>query len=70
VGERAAASADGLERELSLLARHTMPGRRIWDPDRLERSAYNLLLRLEADLRRFNQCVEEVERRPWPRPES
>lgn len=142
-----------LEREISLLARYTMPGRRLWDRERLDRSAYVLLLRLEdqgpmsigeladafqldpstvnrqtaalirqdlarrvpdpeggmarklqvtdegarrlhndreyyrrgiltiveewtpaeierfeSDLRRFNECVEELERRPWPRP--
>jgi len=145
--------AAGLEREISLLARYTMPGRRVWDRERLDRSAYVLLQRLEdqgpmsigeladafqldpstvnrqtaamvrqdlarrvpdpgggmakklqvtdegarrlrndrefyragmlaiveewtpaeierfeSDLRRFNQCVEELERRPWPRP--
>ena len=149
----AAASAAGLEREISLLARYMLPGRRLWDRDRLERSAYALLQRLEDqgpmsigeladafqldpstvnrqtaalirqnladrvsdpeggmarklrineegarrlrndrefysagvstiveewtpaeiarfenDLRRFNQCVEELEQRPWPRP--
>jgi DNA-binding MarR family transcriptional regulator len=148
-----AASAAGLEREISLLARYMLPGRRLWDRDRLERSAYALLQRLEDqgpmsigeladafqldpstvnrqtaalirqnladrvpdpeggmarklrineegarrlrddrefysagvsaivegwtpaeiarfenDLRRFNQCVEELEQRPWPRP--
>ena len=31
-----------------------------WTPAEIER--------FESDLRRFNQCVEELERRPWPRP--
>jgi DNA-binding MarR family transcriptional regulator len=39
---------EGLERELSLLARYMLPGRRPWDgEDRLDRSAYLLLQRLE-----------------------
>jgi len=38
---------EGLERELSLLARHIMPGKRSGDAERLDRSAYLLLQRLE-----------------------
>jgi DNA-binding MarR family transcriptional regulator len=38
---------DGLERELSLLARHIMPGRRPSSAEQLDRSAYLLLQRLE-----------------------
>ena len=147
--------SDRLERELSLIMRYTMPGRRVVEGqcERLDRSAYILLLRLadqgpmsigeladafhldpstvnrqtaalvrgsladrvpdpagglarkfritdegarrlhldrefyregvrtiverwtpaeverfEADLLRFNQAVEEIEQRPWPRP--
>lgn len=41
------ALSEGLERELSLLARYMMPGRRPWDGDVLDRSAYLLLQRLE-----------------------
>jgi DNA-binding MarR family transcriptional regulator len=40
--------SEGLERELSLLARYMIPGRRPWDGERLlDRSAYLLLQRLE-----------------------
>jgi DNA-binding MarR family transcriptional regulator len=44
------ALSEGLERELSLLARYMIPGRRPWDSDdRLDRSAYLLLQRLEDE---------------------